>query len=175
MGKIINFKDFPDFTPNLTPKQMFESGIMGGSYFRVIKSPDTGKIYKNNNKKFTFLKNIPSNMITNQEYNKNINKYKVKVGSSYEFWMEKKWINEKIDPYGWIQWYCNFYNGRRTTDDLRQIKRWNNIVGKNGRFRKQLQNKINNSDKNDSNNFPKIRQILLHWGFDSSKMRKKVN
>jgi hypothetical protein len=158
------------FEPNITPKKMFELGIMGGSYFRQIKSPKTNKIYKNHNKKFKFLENIPLNKINNNIYDKNINKYKVKVGSSYEYWIEKKWINENYDPYGWIEWYSNYYIGRRTEDDLRQIKRWNNIAGKNGRFRKQLQNLINKNKSNDEKISPKIRQTLLHWGFDSSKM-----
>ena len=39
----IYFKDYPEFKPNITPKEMFELGIMGGSYFRVIKSPKTKK------------------------------------------------------------------------------------------------------------------------------------
>lgn len=158
------------FEPNITPKEMFELGIMGGTYFREIKSPKTNKIYKNHNKKFKFLEKIPLYKINNNIYDKKINKYKVKVGSSYEYWIEKEWINEKYDPYGWIEWYCNYYNGRRTDDDLRQIKRWNNIAGENGRFRKQLQNLINKNKSNDEKISPKIRQTLLHWGFDSSKM-----
>lgn len=165
------FKDYPDFKPNITPKQMFMIGIMGGNYFRIIKSPKTKKIYKDHHKNFTFLNKIPLNKICNTEYDKDINKYKVKVGSSYEYWIEKNWIREDIDPYGWIEWYCNFWLGRRTKDDERQIERWKGIAGENGRFRKQLQNKINKYGKNDENISPRIRQTLLHWGFDSTKMK----
>ena len=170
---MINFKDHPEFKPNITPKQMFEIGIMGGTYFRKIKSPKTGKIYKNHHKKFKFLNNIPNEKLIQQKYDKNINYYKVEVGTSYEFWMEKGWIKEKFDPYGWIQWYCNFYNGRRTEDDRRQINRWKKSAGPKGRFRNQLQRKINEVGKNDRNIYPRLRQTLLHWGLDSKKIKVK--
>jgi hypothetical protein len=98
-------------------------------------------------------------MYAGVEYDKEINYYKVKVGSSYEYWLSKGWINEDLHPYGWIEWYCDYYNGKRTYDDERQIKRWLNIAGPNGRFRRQLKNMLKN--KKDS---PRIRQTLLHWG-----------
>ena len=37
-------------------------------------------------------------------------------------WESSGWINP-CDPYGWFQWYCWFYLGRRTSDDERQIGR----------------------------------------------------
>ena len=169
----IYFKDYPEFKPNITPKEMFEIGIMGGSYFREIKSPKTKKTYKNHHKKFKFLNSIPKEKLTKQTYDKNINFYKVEVGTSYEFWMSKNWIKEEYDPYGWIQWYCNFYQGRRTDDDLRQINRWKKSAGPKGRFRNQLQRKINEVGSNNEKIYPRLRQTLLHWGFDSRKM--KVN
>lgn len=45
-GKLY-FSDHPEFTPNLTPKQMFKSGVFGGTYWRPIKSSITKKTYKN--------------------------------------------------------------------------------------------------------------------------------
>ena len=42
----IYFKDHPEFRPNITPKDMFNMGIMGGSYFRKIKSPEQKKYIK---------------------------------------------------------------------------------------------------------------------------------
>ena len=167
------FKDFPEFTPNISPKVMFKLGIMGGSYFRVIKSPKTKKKYKNHHKKFKFLDKIPLNKLIQKNYDKNINYYKVEVGTMYEFWMSKNLIKEKYDPYGWIEWYCNLYNGRRTDDELRQINRWKKSAGPKGRFRNQLQRKINEVGKNNSNIYPRLRQTLLHWGWDSRKMKVK--
>ena len=59
----------------------------------------------------------------------NVNKYGVKCGTSLSlslscgFWENKGWIN-KIDPYGWFQWYFMYWLGRRSQDDKRQINRW---------------------------------------------------
>jgi hypothetical protein len=89
-----------------------------------------------------------------------------------------------VDPYGWFQWYCRFYRGRRTSDDTRQISRWKALAGTKGRFKSQLCNKIlekacavNASGAtsqqnrgamgaaiNDLTISPVIRQTLFHWG-----------
>ena len=42
----------------------------------------------------------------------NVNKYGVKYGTSLRFSENKGWIN-KIDPYGWFQWYFRYWSGRR--------------------------------------------------------------
>ena len=39
------FKDYPEFTPNLTPEQVLKKGSFGGTYFRPIYSSVTGKNY----------------------------------------------------------------------------------------------------------------------------------
>lgn len=177
----IFFKDYPDFTPNITPNDMFREGIMGGYYFRVIKSPLTGKVYNKQYIKYNRIFNkIPKEKYRSQIYNKDINKYKVSCGTSYEYWISKGWINEKYDPFGWIEWYINFYYGRRCDDDIRQIKRWQRIAGNNGRFYKMLKNKINKSNKinkidinilsKDIRVFPVLKQTLLHWGVDWQKV-----
>ena len=41
------FKDYPDFQPNLTPRDIFELGSFGGTYWRPIYSSVTGQNYKN--------------------------------------------------------------------------------------------------------------------------------
>lgn len=166
-GKII-FKGYPDFTPNLTPREMFKLGSFGGTYWRPIYSGVTKHRYKNQHKKFStaWWRGIPDNHLTSSKYDTKVNKYKVRVGTSLKFWESKKWIT-KTDPYGWVQWYCNFYNGRRTSDDKRQITRWKRTAGPNSRFRKRLINMIRSkkTKPNDLTVSPKIRQTLQHWAY----------
>ena len=97
-------------------------------------------------------------------YNINVNKYGVKCGTSLRFCESKGWIN-KIDPYGWFQWYFRYYLGRRCEDDKRQIKRWKGIVN---RFKGILIKMIKDADSrfDDYNISFKIRRILLHWGYE---------
>ena len=41
-GEIV-FKDYPDFQPNLTPREIFKLGSFGGTYWRPIYSAVTKK------------------------------------------------------------------------------------------------------------------------------------
>ena len=93
-----------------------------------------------------------------------MNKYGVKCGTSLRFWENKCWNNE-IDPNGWFQWYFRYWLGRRPEDDKRQINRWKGIVR---RFRGKLVKTIKDvgSKFDDYSVLPKIRQILLHWGYE---------
>ena len=55
------FKDYPDFKPNLTPREIFELGSFGGTYWRPIYSSITKKKYKNVHHKYptSWWKGIP--------------------------------------------------------------------------------------------------------------------
>ena len=55
--------------------------------------------------------------------------------------------------------------GRRSENDERQINRWKGIVS---RFRGKLVKMIKDasSEFDDYSISPKIRQILLHWGYE---------
>lgn len=172
-GEII-FKDYPEFIPNLTPKEIFELGSFGGTYWRPIYSSVTNKNYKNMHKKYpkSWWKNIPESSLTRswEDYDIKINHYGVKVGTTLEFWEEKNWITE-YNPYGWVQWYCDFYTGKRGPDDERQISRWLKTAGPKSRFRKMLINMIKNKGKqyDDFSVSPRIRQTLQHWGYMLTK------
>ena len=173
------FEDFPEFKPNLSPREIFKMGSFGGTYWRPIYSSVVGKNLKNVHKKFpkSWWKNIPNDWLvrSDENYDKNINKYKVKVGTSLEFWESKNWINEN-HPYGWVHWYCDFFNGKRCSDDERQVNRWKKLAGEKGRFMRFLVTQIIKKSKkpkgkmwNDFSVSPKIRQVLQHWGYKLTK------
>ena len=79
----IYFSDYPDFKPNLTPRQIFKLGSFGGTYWRPIHSKITGKDYKNKHKKYpsSWFSDIPNNYLTlnYEDYDKSVNKYNVKI------------------------------------------------------------------------------------------------
>lgn len=178
-GEIV-FKDYPEFRPNLTPREIFQLGSFGGTYWRPIRSSITGKAYKNRHKKYptAWWRNIPANYFVTEwkNYDKNVNNYKVKVGTTLEFWEEKGWIDSK-HPYGWIEWYCDFYSGKRSSDDDRQIKRWVRTAGPKSRFRRALINRINKekTQYNDYKISPKIRQTLQHWAYRLVRKDKLIS
>ena len=172
-GELI-FKDYPHFTPNLTPIEMFKLGSFGGTYWRPIYSRVAHKNYKNKHKKYpaSWWKGIPEDHLTKSwdSYDKSINTYNVKVGLTLEEWEDYGWIT-KHHPYGWVQWYCDFYNGSRSPDDERQIDRWIKTAGPKSRFRRALMNLINKKEKeyDDMSVSPKRRQTLQHWGYVLTK------
>ena len=162
-----------EFHPNRTPEEVLRSGSFGGTYFRPIVSAVTNVSYKSAD----VLKDTvdpswisglnKSSMLTSSKYNVAVNKYKVKCGGSLGMWESSGWISNS-DPYGWFQWYCRFYSGRRCSDDVRQIKRWCKSAGLKGRFRSQICNKILAAGTvcDDVRISPVIRQTLLHWGLE---------
>lgn len=168
------FEDYPDFRPNLSPRQIMIYGSFGGTYYRPIKSMFYQTELKDQHLKYpkSWWKDIPADHLTREwkKYDKKINKYKVKVGTTLEFWEEKGWIR-KSHPYGQYQWYCDFFMGKRSHDDRRQIDRWKGIASENGRFRKWLITIILKKDGkwNDYNISPSIRQTLQHWGYELTK------
>ena len=133
------------FKPQLTPKKMLELGVFGGSYF--------GKK----------IKEYPAEWFKNakisNEFDVNLNRFKVKSGLSREEWLEKGWIF-KEDPLGWFQWYCRFSMGRRIPKiDEIQIKRWKNFTRHVVAIKK-------NCDPSDLSCRKRQRQAILQWAYD---------
>merc|ERR1712070_528555 len=109
-------------------------------------------------------------LITADKYNSAVNKYKAKCGNSLEVWETSGWMRAQ-DPYGWFQWYCRFFLGRRTVDDQRQVDRWVQAIGEKGRWRTFLVGHCVKAGKtwNDPTVSPVTRQTLLHWGYQLTK------
>ena len=168
--QIIIFKDFPYFRPNLRPEDIFALGSFGGTYWRPIYSDITRKSYKDQHKEFAWANKIDTSLLTRDKEDVKLNNYQVNSGTSLQYWQEKGWIKAQ-DPYGWVQWYCRFYAGRRSVDDERQINRWLKFTGPKGRFKKRLLKMIvnNKTTFNDYKISPVIRQGLQHWGYRITK------
>ena len=115
-------------------------------------------------KEFNQLKDFVEKFYCSNSYGWVVNEYGGKCGTLLRFWKDKSWIN-KIDPYGWFQWYFRYWLGRRSKDDERQVNRWKGIVS---RFRGKLVKMIKDTGSkfDDCSILPYIRQILLHWGYE---------
>ena len=133
------------FKPQLTPKEMLELGVFGGSYFNKKQIKEFPKSW--------FLKAKLS-----EKFDVTLNRFKVKSGLSREEWIKKGWIF-KEDPLGWFQWYCRFSMGRRLNIDEIQIKRWKN-------FNRHVMAIKKNCEPNDLSCRRRQRQAILQWAYD---------
>lgn len=168
------FDGAPHFHPNLSPSEILQAGAFGGTYFRDIYSCVTKKSYKGADVMGEFpkewFKGLGVKQLRSSKYDEKVNKYKKKCGGDLEMWESSGWISD-ADPYGWFHWYCRFFQGRRCSDDKRQLDRAARSFSPTGRWRVNLFNKIikANTTYNDRNVSPVIRQTLLHWGYEPTK------
>jgi len=167
---MVKFDDHPEFVPKMTPKQCIQSGIFGGIYFNPIggRPGILGASVDIKYKEFPqdWFKGLKPSFYLGRRYDASKNKYNVVCGSNQSAWESKGWIDPQ-DPRGWFQWYMRFYMGRRTDDDNRQIKRWQQVTGVNGRWKKNLVNKIKYKRNIDDYSIsPRVRQTLLHWAYE---------
>lgn len=137
----------PGFTPDLTPKQMLQLGVFGGYYFEEMP------------KEFPKSWFVQAKLSDDRQSHKELNYFKVNASQSRRVWQQKGWMHTD-DPYGWFQWYCRYFMGRRHEDDTRQIKRWKAMKRHVTQVRK-------NCKKGDHSCRKKQRQALLHWAYDS--------
>ena len=136
----------PEFQPQLTPKQMLVLGVFGGKYMTDCQN-EFPKSW------FARAKLSPDRKDISLNY------FGVDASQPLSEWQRKGWIHSQ-DPRGWFQWYCRYYLGRRTDDDLRQIKRWKAFSRHLGAIRK-------NCEPFDTSCRKKQRQALLHWAYDT--------
>ena len=138
-----------DFSPNKTPIEIIKEGAFGGTYFRDIYSGINGKWYKKSWKEFDQLENIDQKYYCSDYYDVSIDKYGAKCGTSLRFLENKSWIHE-IDPSGWFQW-CQ-------VEDQKMMK--GKLIG----GKKMIKDAGSKFD--DYSISPKIRQTLLHLGYE---------
>ena len=149
-----------EFKPNLTPRQVIEQGAFGGCYFGLEIDE---YIDYNYTSLFEYhFKGLDTSLYLGETYKPKVNKFKIRSGMDYRYWKDKGWMNER-DPYGWFEWYCKFDLGLRGEDDNRQIGRWQDFCGTNGRWRNRIYSMI--WETGDWSISPRIQQSLLHWGY----------
>lgn len=138
------YKDFPEFTPDLSPVAMARLGVFGGSYF----SDDIDD-----------CKGIPEEILKlqNGQKDKSKNAFNAHSGLSRKEWEDRGWLS-KENPRGWYEWYCRFHEGQRFKEDKTQIQRW--LDFKNRWSPKSIEALKNMNPKEGT------RQALLHWGLD---------
>lgn len=137
------------FAPHLTPSEMLERGVFGGSYFAMATDVDLQGLGD-----ATELAQLNRNVW----FNKDRNFYGAKAGETYAAWAASGWIFPE-DPLGWFHWYCRYHAGRRHARDEHQIARHNHYRSRWGRFaRTQMLTKGDASAV--------VKQGLLQWALD---------
>lgn len=139
----------PEFTPDLTPREMLELGVFGGVYLRDGRGEFPKEWFVR--AKFATGKRDPK-----------VNFFGVNASQSLVVWRAKGWVHPD-DPRGWFQWYCRYFMGRRHPDDARQIGRWKAM-------RRHLAQVARYCRHGDFSCRPRQRQALLHWAYDSRKI-----
>ena len=148
------------FPPLLSPREIIKEGAFGGSYFGLPIEEYTNYEYQ---ELFDYhFKDLDMSLYLGETYKPKLNKFKIRSGMDYDYWKEMGWMHED-DPYGWFEWYCKYTMGRRHEDDDRQIRRWQDFCGINGRWRNRIYSRI--YETGDWNISPRIQQSLLHWGY----------
>jgi len=139
----------PNFRPQLTPKQMLQLGVFGGKYMTDCRREFPASWFA-------------GAKLCAEHHDARLNYFGVNASQSLATWRRKGWIRPQ-DPRGWFQWYCRYYMGRRTVDDVRQIRRWRAIARHVSAIRK-------NCEPGDLECRRRQRQAVLHWAYDSRKI-----
>lgn len=139
----------PEFSPELSPKQMLEMGVFGGKYMTDCRNE--------------FPKDWFSHAkLCRESHDPRLNYFGINASQPLSVWRKKGWIYHE-DPRGWFHWYCRYFMGRRCSDDERQIKRWKAMTRHIAQIKKHCK-------KGDLGCRPKQRQALLNWAYDSRKI-----
>jgi hypothetical protein len=137
----------PEFTPELTPREMLRLGVFCGKYMTDTRDEFPSSWFD-------------SAKLAEGRRDCSLNFFGVDASQALSVWRAKGWLHPD-DPRGWFQWYCRYYLGRRMQDeDLRQIKRWKAM-------RRHVRQIERHCERGDIFCRPRQRQALLHWAYDS--------
>lgn len=140
----------PEFTPDLSPREMLALGVFGGKYMTDCREEFPPEWYAE--AKLSPAFKDPS-----------LNFFGVDASLPLSEWVRRGWIHPD-DPRGWFQWYCRYYMGRRIPgEDAQQIARWKAMRRHVAQVRK-------NCHAGDLTCRQKQRQALLHWAYDSRRI-----
>jgi hypothetical protein len=143
-------RDFaPAFRPQLTPRQMLELGVFGGKYMTDCRDEFPASWFARAK-------------LCAERHDARLNYFGVNASQSLAVWRQNHWIRPQ-DPRGWFQWYCRYYMGRRTPDDVRQIRRWRAVARHVAAIRI-------NCEAGDLMCRRRQRQAVLHWAYDSRRI-----
>lgn len=129
------------FKPAFTPHEMLMLGVFEGKYLNSTLGE--------------YPKRWLSKAKLSDTPDPTVNLLGVKSRTPLSAWLEKGWIHPQ-DPWGWFQWYCRYYTGRRTDDDDRQIRRHRAFV----RHSAQVVSCGDLSKRRVQ------RQALIQWSYD---------
>lgn len=129
------------FNPVFTPHEMLKLGVFEGKYLN-----STLDEYPKRWRVGAKLSDAPD---------PSVNLMGVKSRQPLSTWVINGWIHPH-DPWGWFQWYCRYYCGRRTDDDERQIRRHCAFVRHSAQVVKC----------GDTSKRTVQRQALLQWSWD---------
>ena len=140
----------PSFTPAYTPQEMLEMGVFEGKYINALSGLP---------KSWYKIKKV---LAVDADPDPSLNYFGVKSRQPLSVWREKGWTT-KNSPYGWFEWYCHYYLGRRLPkEDDWQIGRWRSFVA---RHQGQI---VAAGVLKDTQARRRQRQALLQWAWDST-------
>ena len=139
----------PAFKPELTPKEMLRLGVFGGKYLTDCRAEFPTSWFA-------------GARLCAERHDGRLNCFGVNASQSLAVWRRSGWIHRQ-DPRGWFQWYCRYYMGRRSADDVRQIRRWRAITRHVAAIR-------NHCERGDLECRRKQRQAVLHWAYDARRI-----
>lgn len=134
----------PEFKPVFTPIEMLRMGVFEGKYLNDCVGEYPREFYE-------------EAKVSLDRPDESKNYFKIKSRQPLSVWRKNHWIAEQ-DPRGWFEWYCRYFLGRRSQDDLRQIKRWKAFARHAGQIRANCPGQLDKRTRQ--------RQALLQWSYD---------